>query len=433
MSIMLMVRKSYRYDVTGSLKTVNPTKVIRTYLTLTLFTMLASSLIWGINTLFLLDAGLSITEAFIANAFFTVGMVLFEIPTGVIADSRGRKFSYLLGTLTLAITTVLYLVLAWVGASLVWWAIVSLFLGLGFTFFSGATEAWLVDALHFTGYKGQLESVFGKAQIVAGVAMLSGSVLGGVIAQFSQLGVPYIVRAALLLVTFVIAAVYMKDLGFQPEKGLSYIKQAKSLLVTSVSFGLKRPALRWVMLSAPFISGVSIYVFYALQPYLLELYGEATAYWVAGLTAAIIAASQIIGGLLAGPIRRLFKRRTALLLLGTSVSAVILIVMGFVPNFAAAVSLIVLWGLIGAAVMPVRQAYMNDLIPSKQRATVLSFDSLLGSSGGVANQPLLGKAADMYGYGTSYVIAGIVQVAAVPFLFLANRRKEQVDIKDSTP
>jgi len=87
-------------------------RVIRTYLTLALFNTLAASLIWGINTLFLLDAGLSIVEAFAANAFFTAGMVLFEIPTGVIADSKGRRVSYLLGTLTLAITTFLYLVLA---------------------------------------------------------------------------------------------------------------------------------------------------------------------------------------------------------------------------------------------------------------------------------------------------------------------------------
>jgi len=92
---------------------------------------------------------------------------------------------------------------------------------------------------------------------------------------------------------------------------------------------------------------------------------------------------------------------------------------------------VVLWGLIGASVMPVRQAYLNDLIPSKQRATVLSFDSLLGSSGGVVSQPLLGKAADVYGYGQSFVIAGIVQLGALPFLFLANRRRESADIKTS--
>jgi MFS family permease len=72
-------------------------KVQRTYLTLLLLNTLAASLIWGINTLFLLDAGLNNTEAFAANAFFTLGFVIFEIPTGVVADLRGRRASYLLG------------------------------------------------------------------------------------------------------------------------------------------------------------------------------------------------------------------------------------------------------------------------------------------------------------------------------------------------
>src|SRR6187399_3651323 len=84
----------------------------RTYLTLLLGNTLAASLIWGINTIFLLDAGLSNLEAFAANAFFTAGMVLFEVPTGVVADTWGRRASYLLGTVTLVISTALYL-LAW--------------------------------------------------------------------------------------------------------------------------------------------------------------------------------------------------------------------------------------------------------------------------------------------------------------------------------
>ena len=64
-------------------------RVQRVYLTLLLGNTLAASLIWGINTLFLLDAGLSNFEAFAANAFFTAGMVVFEIPTGVVADTVG--------------------------------------------------------------------------------------------------------------------------------------------------------------------------------------------------------------------------------------------------------------------------------------------------------------------------------------------------------
>ena len=130
-------------------------QVQRTYLLLTLLTTLAASFIWGINTLFLLDAGLSNTEAFAANAFFTAGMVIFEVPTGVVADTWGRRVSYLLGAGTLLVSTLLYL-LMWQAHAPFWaWAVASVLLGLGFTFFSGATEAWLVDALDVHRLQGQ--------------------------------------------------------------------------------------------------------------------------------------------------------------------------------------------------------------------------------------------------------------------------------------
>src|ERR671911_918778 len=96
-----------------------PRQILGTYITLTLLSTFASSFIWGINTLFLLDAGLSITQAFAANAFFTAGQVLFEVPTGVVADVRGRRVSYLLGTVTLAISTLAYL-LMWRVSGPVW-------------------------------------------------------------------------------------------------------------------------------------------------------------------------------------------------------------------------------------------------------------------------------------------------------------------------
>src|SRR5918993_4362061 len=122
-------------------------RILKTYIALTLLSTFASSFIWGINTLFLLDAGLSITQAFTANAFFTAGQVIFEIPTGVVADTRGRRMSFLLGTATLFVTTLAYLWLWQISGPFWGWAVASIFLGLGFTFFSGATEAWLVDGL----------------------------------------------------------------------------------------------------------------------------------------------------------------------------------------------------------------------------------------------------------------------------------------------
>ena len=57
------------------------------------------------------------------------------------------------------------------------------------------------------------------------------------------------------------------------------------------------PSVKYLMLAAPFTGGIGIYVFYALQPYLLELYGDPTAYGIADLVAAIVAGAQIVGGL----------------------------------------------------------------------------------------------------------------------------------------
>src|SRR3954466_3487877 len=166
-----------------------PRTIQRTYLVLLLGNTLAASLIWGINTIFLLDAGLSNFQAFAANAFFAAGMVLFEVPTGVVADTVGRRASYLLGTVTLAASTLLYVVLWQVEAAFWAWAVVSVLLGLGFTFFSGAVEAWLVDALAATGYAGEVDAVFARGQVVGGAATLIGSVAGGYVAQRTSLGV----------------------------------------------------------------------------------------------------------------------------------------------------------------------------------------------------------------------------------------------------
>jgi len=191
----------------------------RTYLVLLLGNTLAASLIWGINTIFLLDAGLSNLEAFAANAFFTAGMVLFEVPTGVVADTVGRRASYLLGTVTLAASTLLYVLLWRIHAPFWQWAVVSMLIGLGFTFFSGAVEAWLVDALKATGFTGALESVFGRGQVVTGVAMLTGSVAGGLIAQATNLGVPFVVRGLMFVALVVPAFRRVHDVGFNPELG----------------------------------------------------------------------------------------------------------------------------------------------------------------------------------------------------------------------
>jgi MFS family permease len=405
-----------------------PRTIQRTYLVLLLGNTLAASLIWGINTIFLLDAGLSNLEAFAANAFFTAGMVIFEVPTGIVADTVGRRASYLWGTVTLAGSTLLYVLLWQIGAPFWQWAVVSLLIGLGFTFFSGAVEAWVVDALTATGFKGSLESVFGRGQIVMGAAMLAGSVAGGFIAQQTSLGVPFVLRGVILIVMFVVAFRLMHDVGFTPERTGRMVHEVRTVAAASIEYGWKVPAVKWLMVEALFTGGVGIYGFYALQPYLLELYGDPQAYQIAGLVAAIVAGTQILGGVAAPRVRLLFRRRTTALIVMEVIGVAALALIGLIANFWAVIALIVVWALVFAASMPIRQTYINGLIPSRQRATILSFDSLMSSAGGVWAQPLLGRVADVWGYAPSYVVGAGISALSLPFIALSRRQKAPADI-----
>jgi len=395
--------------------------VQRTYLLLTLLSTLAASFIWGINTLFLLDAGLNNTEAFTANAFFTAGEMLFEIPTGVVADTWGRRTSYLLGAATLLLSTLLYLLMWKLRAPLWCWAGSSMLLGLGFTFFSGATEAWLVDALAFSGYKGQLDTVLARGQIVTGSAMLVGTIAGGYIAQWTNLGVPYVIRAVLLGLTLVAAAVWMQDLGFAPERSRGVLVEVRSVLRASLDYGFRNPPVRWLMLAGLCSGGVGIYGFYAAQPFLLQLYGDSTAFGVAGISAAIVAGAQIASGVAAPHVRKLFKLRTSVILFGGTVSALALWMMSNIASFESAIVVLSIWSFTFWIGMPMRQSYLNGIIPSSQRATVLSFDNLMAAAGGVVAQPALGRVADVSGYPFTYLVSAAVQLTSLPFIALARR------------
>jgi MFS family permease len=401
--------------------------MIRTYVTLTLLSTFASSFIWGVNTLFLLNAGLSITQAFAANAFFTVGQVLFEIPTGVVADTIGRRTSYLLGSATLFFATLAYLYLWSIHGPFWAWAIVSVFLGLGFTFFSGATDAWLVDGLKATGYKGTLDAAFAKGQIAGGIAMLTGTAAGGIIAQATNLGVPYILRSIVLAISFVVTFILMKDVGFKPHARVSIRNEMHKIFSSSIEQGWRKPSIRWVMLTGPFISGVLFYAFYAMQPYLLQLYGNSQSYAIAGLAATIVAATQIAGGFSVPLMRKVFARRTTVLLFTIVAGSISLTAIGLTGNFWVVIILLAIWGALFAASVPIRSAYLNGLIPSEQRATVLSADNMLGSAGAAIIQPGLAKSADMWGYATSYVIGGFVELLALPFILLARKTHAKSD------
>jgi MFS family permease len=236
----------------------------------------------------------------------------------------------------------------------------------------------------------------------------------------------------ILVVMFGVALWLMHDVGFTPDKGNRPLAEMRKILSATIEHGWRVPAVKWLMVEAMFAGGVGVYGFYALQPYLLELYGDPKAYQVAGLVAAIVAGAQILGGSLAPRIRRLFHRRTTALIWMMGLGVITLGMIGILRYFWAVVALIVIWGLLFAATMPIRQTYINGLIASRERATILSFDSLMSSAGGVWAQPALGRVADVWGYAPSYLVGAAISALAVPCLFLSRRQNAPADTVEVT-
>ena len=403
-------------------------QVIRTYLTITGLFTLSASLIWGINTLFLLDAGLSIFEVFIANAAFTAAMALFEVPTGVVADTRGRRISFLFSEATLAIGTLAYVAVAAMGGGVVWFSLAGLILGLGYTFYSGAVEAWMVDALRATGYRGELDHAFARGGMVASVAMLVGTVAGGLIGTI-DLSLPYVVRAGLVMVAFGIGFRSMHDLGFTPRtmhlRGI--VGEMRKVGRAGLKFGWRDPSVRLLMLTSFVSFGFFSWAWYAWQPYFLDLLGQ-NLVWVSGLIAALFSLASMGGNAIVTRVARPGMRRTTLLLAGSAIATASFVVTGAVQVFWIAVPVFIFASFVGGITQPVRQTYFHGLIPTEQRATLVSFDSLIGSVGSIGGQTGLGWLSQERSIAAGFVVGGLATVVNIPILWRLRARNDSADV-----
>jgi MFS family permease len=407
---------------------MDPRRVIRTYLTISGLFTLSASLIWGINTLFLLDAGLSIFQVFLANAAFTAAMALFEVPTGVVADTRGRRVSFLLSEATLAVGTLAYVGVAAIHGGLLLFCLAGVILGLGYTFYSGAVEAWLVDALRATGYQRELDGVFAKASIVSSIAMIVGTVGGGLLGQL-DLSIPYLARAVLLIAAFAVGWVTMHEIGFTPRtmrlKGI--VGEMRKVGRAGITYGWREPAVRLLVMESFLTWGFFSWAWYAWQPYFVfQLYGH-NAIWLSGLIAAVFALAGIAGNSLVGRVAKPNRRRTTIMLAAGTVSAATMVATGAVQLFWVTVPIFLLGAVAGGLLQPVRQTYLHHSIPTSERAPLVSFDSLVGSLGSVGGQTGLGYLSQEASIPTGFVLGGLAQFLVIPIFARLRSRNEPAD------
>lgn len=400
--------------------------VIRTYLVTNVLFTLAISIIWGVNTLFLMGAGLDIFEVLVVNAAFTVGQLVFEVPTGVIADTIGRRASFLIGIFALFVSTLWYVASAMYGWG--FWSFIgaSVLIGFGFTCQTGAVDAWLVDALDSVGYAVPKERVFAWGGMSFGIAMLVGTVIGGLLGQ-ADLSWPYLARAGILLLTLGVTASMMRDIGFEPRplRASTFAEETRTIARAGLEFGWRNTVIRPLLWTSAAGGVFFLYAFYAWQRYALDLLGRELV-WVSAVLVAGFSAAGILGNLLVKPIMREGDRRrepgrvlAAIALVNASIAVGMAAVglAGMEPGIVPLALASVLWlvfGVVFGLMGPIRQAYVNEHIPSAQRATVLSLDSFFADGGGAIGQPALGWIARQASIPLAYLVGSVGLLVSAP-------------------
>ena len=204
-------------------------------------------------------------------------------------------------------------------------------------------------------------------------------------------------------------------------------EELQRVFVEGLRYGLSHPVVRPVMLASLVSMSFMIFGFYSWQRYFLDLLGRDLV-WVDGVISSLVGLSLIAGNVLVAPLSRVVRTRTGLLMVSVGAQVVLIVLCGLLTNFFVVVSLYLLYGVAIGLAMPVKQAYLNAHIPSAQRATIISLDSMFASTGGVIGQSVWGAVARARSIGQAWVGSGLTLVLAIPLYWIARRRDRKQDI-----
>ena len=366
------------------------------------------------------EAGLDPFELVLVGTALELSVFLFEIPTGVVADVYSRRLSIAIGYVGIGCGFLIeslnprFAVILL--GQLVW--------GLGYTFTSGATQAWLVDEV---GQEGVGTAFLRGSQAAQGGALLGIGV--AVILGHDALYLPLMTAGLGFLLLAAFVALAMPERGFRPRprEGRDTWGRFGSTLVEGVGVIRAQPRLAWLLLIA-LLFGLSsepldrLWELQLLDHFAFPLWlGATPVAWFGAIRAVSLVAG--IGAVTA--LRRGLDiddpavAGRALLWLSTALVAA---VAGFAlaGSFAAAVVCFVALSVLRTASGPILVTWMNQQIPSAVRATVLSIHTQSDSLGQVAGGPALGALGRAAGTRAA-LLASTALLAPVPPLYLRAR------------
>lgn len=315
----------------------------------------------------LLSLGLSLSQVTLINTFFWLAIVLFEIPTGMLADARSRAWSLRIGFLLPAIGMTSRFFADGFGGALA----SEIIDGIGFTFLSGIQDAWIVDALVKHGQGANKGRVFANATMVRGAVALPGAIIGSWVAATVGLASVWLLSAGFALLGLFVVYRYMNGDGEAPVK----VSEFEAL---RLSFKAMRnnAALRW---------SVGVNIAFALVMSFNHLWTPYFLQWVPLSSLGFLWAPIYLSFALAGfAVRRASisaGKEARAMVISLVIAGVGLMLAGQMPGLVPAVAAVVVYEIGRAAFGPLLSSYTQHHVDSRHRATYGSMQSLTGEGG----------------------------------------------------
>ena len=368
-------------------------------------------LIMPVVFLFYQDNGLDLADLLTVQAFYSLCVILFEVPSGYFADRLGRRSSLLIGAICASIGFWVY-AFAEVFADFL---VAQLLIAIGSSFISGSDSAMLYDTLIELKRRGEYKRVAGRYGSIANVSEGIAALVGGSLALIS-LRAPLFGQAVLML--FVIPLAWSL---VEPTRKTAAASQGSFKAVFKiVRYALHGHAqIKWLILYSCLVGTSTLTIVWLVQPYLIAI--ELPELWF-GPVWAVLQFSVGLFAFCAHRIEAVLGRRASLISL-ILVSAAGYIMLSQFQALWATVFFMVVY-LVRGINGPVLSDYINRCVESDIRATVLSVRSLVGRLMFIIVGPMAGWVSEAYDLSTAFLVCGLTFSGfGVLFLFFLHRNK----------
>ena len=360
------------------------------------------SSIW---VLYLAYCGLNLAQIGLVEGIYHATSILFEIPSGAVADLLGRKKSMVLSRICIAVSCMIMLF-----ARSFWFFALSFAVqALGNNLNSGSEEALVYDSMKAAGQEARYMRVCGRLNMIIEVSQGIATVAGGILAEFSYF---WCYSACLVIAALALfPVVLMVEAPYTDAQS----RQRSILEVVVVHFRTcyeilrsDRRILKLISFYSVVFASETMLFFYSQQYY----YGLGYNKVQISLILLVMGGVSCIGAVMSERIYAALGKKTAQI--GACVIAAAFLAYG-VQNLFVSAAAFAAASFFNSVLYPIESEQLNSLIPSGQRATLISVNSMFFSIGMILLFPLAGFLADVWGLtmvlvGTGGVLLGFLGI-----------------------